>query len=108
IDATNPFGNRRLLPLGILREPITEAKRADCVVITRASESGAPDHLREQIQGIAGSAPIFASNIELATVRSLDARHSVEDLTDRQIKVAAFCGIGNPNSFFRLLRRESF
>jgi tetraacyldisaccharide 4'-kinase len=106
IDATNPFGNRRLFPAGILREPITEAVRADCFVITRANESGEQAHLREYIQGIARSAPIFTSHIELAEVHSLDGKHSVENLTDRKVAVAAFCGIGNPHSFFALLRRE--
>ena len=35
IDATNPFGNERLLPAGILREPLTALQRADCIVLTR-------------------------------------------------------------------------
>jgi tetraacyldisaccharide 4'-kinase len=35
IDSTNPFGNRRLLPLGSLREPISEISRADLIVITK-------------------------------------------------------------------------
>jgi len=107
IDATNPFGSRRLLPAGILREPISESKRADCFVITRASESGAQDQLRAYIKGFAGAAPIFTSDIELAAVRSLNGNRSVEDLTDRRVAVAAFCGIGNPNSFFALLRRKA-
>jgi tetraacyldisaccharide 4'-kinase len=104
IDATNPFGNRWLFPAGILREPITEAMRADCFVITRANESVEQEQLRAAIKGLAGAAPIFTSNIKLAAVRSLDGKRSVQDLTDR--KVAAFCGIGNPHSFFSLLRRE--
>ena len=39
VDGTNPFGNRRLFPLGPLREPVKEAGRADIIVITKA-ESG--------------------------------------------------------------------
>jgi tetraacyldisaccharide 4'-kinase len=35
IDSSNPFGNRRLLPLGSLREPISEISRADLIVITK-------------------------------------------------------------------------
>ena len=34
IDATQPFGYGRLLPAGLLREPISSLKRADVVVIT--------------------------------------------------------------------------
>ncbi|MDQ7787973.1 MAG: tetraacyldisaccharide 4'-kinase [Thermodesulfovibrionales bacterium] len=39
VDGTNPFGNRRLFPLGPLREPVKEAGRADIIVITK-TESG--------------------------------------------------------------------
>ncbi len=35
IDSTNPFGNRRLPPLGSLREPIGAINRADIIVITK-------------------------------------------------------------------------
>jgi tetraacyldisaccharide 4'-kinase len=35
IDSINPFGNRRLLPLGSLREPISAIKRADIIVMTK-------------------------------------------------------------------------
>jgi tetraacyldisaccharide 4'-kinase len=37
VDATNPFGNRRVLPSGILREPLKNLKRADLIVISRAN-----------------------------------------------------------------------
>lgn len=36
LDAINPFGNRRLLPRGTLREPIAALKRSDIVIITKA------------------------------------------------------------------------
>jgi tetraacyldisaccharide 4'-kinase len=39
IDGTNPFGNRRLLPLGPLREPLNAIARADIIVITKADKS---------------------------------------------------------------------
>jgi tetraacyldisaccharide 4'-kinase len=37
IDCTNPFGNGRLLPRGILREPLRALRRADCFVLTKAT-----------------------------------------------------------------------
>ncbi|MCA9056851.1 MAG: tetraacyldisaccharide 4'-kinase [Planctomycetaceae bacterium] len=36
IDATCPFGYERMLPRGLLREPISGLRRADVVVVTRA------------------------------------------------------------------------
>jgi tetraacyldisaccharide 4'-kinase len=35
IDGRNPFGNRRLLPLGPLREPLSAISRADIILITK-------------------------------------------------------------------------
>jgi tetraacyldisaccharide 4'-kinase len=35
IDSGNPFGNRALLPLGKLREPLSAIERADIVVLTK-------------------------------------------------------------------------
>lgn len=36
VDATNPFGNKKLFPEGMLREPLQSIRRADIIVITRA------------------------------------------------------------------------
>jgi len=108
IDATNAFGNGWLLPAGRLREPLKELKRADCVVITRVNESEDPERLRAQLKEIAGSIPIFNSNIKLAEVRLLNRSRSARDVIDPKVAVASFCGIGNPNSFARLLRREGY
>lgn len=108
IDATNAFGNGRLLPAGTLREPRTGSRRADCVVITRANESGRLEQLRAQIDEIVESIPVFTSGITLAEVRSLERNDSAADVIERNTPLAAFCGIGNPNSFFALLRREGY
>lgn len=35
LDSTNPFGNYKLIPRGILREPITALKRADLIIVTK-------------------------------------------------------------------------
>ena len=37
IDATNPFGNRQLIPRGILREPLSSLKRADVFILTKTN-----------------------------------------------------------------------
>jgi tetraacyldisaccharide 4'-kinase len=108
LDATNAFGNGKLLPAGNLREPVTELKRADGIVITRASESEDLEQLRARIEELAGPMPIFTSNLKLAEVRSLDRTRSSDGVIDRQLALASFCGIGNPNSFVTLLRREGY
>lgn len=46
IDKTNPFGNRQLLPRGILREPISQMRRASYVFLTKSEEGPDPDLVR--------------------------------------------------------------
>lgn len=107
IDATNPWGNGRLLPAGILREPITSLNRGDCIVVTRTGDA-INAGLQEQIRQ-ATDAPIFRSTAAICRIAALD---SPEDVTDNETllnqPIAAFCGIGNPNAFFEQLRDEGF
>ena len=49
VDKSNPFGNRHLMPRGILREPVRHLKRASYVFLTKSD--GTPDlELEELIQ----------------------------------------------------------
>jgi len=40
IDAANPFGNKRLFPEGMLREPLTALKRAHVIILTKSDIAG--------------------------------------------------------------------
>lgn len=96
IDGMNPFGNRRLLPLGRLREPIREMKRADIIVITRSHSI--PESLVKEIRRYNDRAPIFSSDHRPFFFRTINGM--VIPLKDLSGKSAiAFCGIGNPDSF---------
>jgi tetraacyldisaccharide 4'-kinase len=105
IDATNPWGGGRLLPYGRLREPISGLSRADCVVITRAEQAEDLAAVRNAVKRMVGHVPIFSSRMLTRGFRSING-----DLVDAPSllarPIAAFCGIGNPVSFFNHLRRE--
>ncbi|HEY3103652.1 MAG TPA: tetraacyldisaccharide 4'-kinase, partial [Pyrinomonadaceae bacterium] len=106
IDAMNPFGNGRLLPAGILREPVESLSRADCLVITRVSEKTAPE-LIDRIRKVT-TAPILQSRTVIRQIRSLgltDGAHETEQLNQ---PLAAFCAIGNAQAFFDQLREAAF
>lgn len=49
VDRTNPFGNRHLLPRGILREPARNIRRAGFIFITKSNGDGAAD-LKAQLR----------------------------------------------------------
>lgn len=105
IDATNAFGNGRLLPAGILREPIGSLNRADCVVLTRTFDEGAAE-LIDRIRQVT-NAPIFQSRTTIQAFRRLDDNECDKDLPRVSQPLAAFCGIGNPGAFFEQLRAAS-
>lgn len=108
IDATNPWGDRSLLPKGKLREPVDELSRADCVVITRAVDANV-NELRSEMESRWPGLPTYVSSIEFAGLRKLcDEDSSTEVSTMKETPVAAFCGIGNPESFFSLVRRSGY
>ena len=105
IDATNPFGNGKLLPAGTLREPIKSLSRADCIVLTRVFDKAAPQ-LIDRIHH-ATNAPIIESRTIIERVRQLDGSEVVADAFAQQ-PLAAFCGLGNPGAFFEQLRAARF
>ena len=105
IDATTPFGFGRMLPAGMLREPITALKRADAVVITR-SDQVAENQLTEienEIRDIKADIVIARSvHAPVCAISPNDDRISLEKLKGK--KVFAFCGIGNPEAFLNTLK----
>ncbi len=107
IDATNPWGGGSLLPYGRLREPRTGLSRADCVVITRTEQAGDLVSIRADIQQLAGNIPVFSSRMVPSEIRRLDGDGVDKGLVTSG-PVAAFCGVGNPESFFNHLRREGY
>lgn len=108
IDASNPWGYGFWLPRGLLRESLAGLKRADLIVITRV-DGASPEQLaaiRQRLERVRGTADC----VEI----SFPARRLVNSAGDTaewaevvaQGKVAAFCGIGNPEAFRQLLSRR--
>ena len=104
LDALDPFGQGRLFPRGLLREPIGSLRRADLVVLSRADLVG-----RDRRLEIRANAERRAGRLKWA-----EARHAPLDLVDEAgrseplsdlagNRVAAFCGIGNPEGFRRTM-----
>ncbi|MBU1910591.1 MAG: tetraacyldisaccharide 4'-kinase, partial [Verrucomicrobia bacterium] len=58
VDRTNPFGNKRLLPRGILREPIRNIRRASFIFITKSNGDGAVE-LRKTLRELNPKAEII-------------------------------------------------
>jgi tetraacyldisaccharide 4'-kinase len=105
LDATNPFGNRRLFPRGILREPVSSLRRAGAVVITKVS--GVRPEVLGQIdrqvrircrEGI----PILRCDYVFDALVPCDGTGPRPPETLKEGKWLAFSGLGN-NRFFETM-----
>jgi tetraacyldisaccharide 4'-kinase len=110
IDATNPFGNKNVLPAGILREPLENLKRADAIVITRANLIEEIEDLKFQISNYT-DCPVFISYNKFSKLTEISISGKKQTTLDSRLAVRnslAFCALGNPANFFEQLRRENF
>ena len=98
IDCTNPFGNGRLLPFGMLREPLPALTRAHLIVLTRCGQSDLTESTEALVSSIAPSTPVVRTTPEPYRLLSARAEESdVKGLRDRSVYL--FSGIGNHASF---------
>lgn len=98
VDRTNPFGNRYLLPRGILREPVRNIKRAGFIFITKCPPGGDPD-LKRQLRELNPHAEISECRHCPRYVQSLDnnEKHDLSWLEGR--KIGAVSAIAVPKGF---------
>ncbi len=96
INAEEPFGNRKLLPAGRLREPLTGLGRADIIMITKAKREDAG--LIAEIRQYNNRAPIFFSEHRIVGVRTPAGQMKAPDSL-RNNSVFCFCGLADPDAF---------
>ncbi|MBI5848161.1 MAG: tetraacyldisaccharide 4'-kinase [Nitrospirae bacterium] len=96
IDSRNPFGNRKLFPVGRLREPLTGLKRADVIMITKAEREDAG--LIAEIRQYNNHAPVFFSLHRITAVRTGAGERKTPDWL-RNRKIFCFCGLADPEAF---------
>ncbi len=101
IDGLTPFGNQSLFPLGRLREPLSCLKRADGLIVTRADNDLRFESITKQLRRYNTHAPIFRVFTRPKHWRMCQQKTTVNDLPSS--RVAAFCGLGNPQGFWNTL-----
>ena len=105
IDATNPFGHGRLLPRGLLREPLVGLKRAQALLLTHV-EAVSEDELARithELRRHNAVAPLYRCRHLHTGFLAPDGRREPANLGGRRF--FAFCGVGNPDGFVRQLDR---
>ncbi len=106
LDTQAPFGNGRLLPAGVLREPPRALRRAHVVVLSRWDESPEPARraAQELVRALQPGAALAHCSLRCAGFRS-DTEDSVESQRLAREGLVGFCGIARPRSFRNLLRQ---
>jgi tetraacyldisaccharide 4'-kinase len=100
LDGSRKLKEQWLLPAGLLREPVSACERADILVVTRKFEGPAIE-----------AADAHKFSIFYAQTRLLGFRRFGSHASERYLSEInpgpffAFCGIGNPDSFFGDLAR---
>jgi tetraacyldisaccharide 4'-kinase len=97
IDAANPFGNRHVLPGGILRESLANLDRADAFLLSRTDQAANPGKLASELEQF--KKPIFKSAHRPAFLIEIVSGRKEKLDTQVSKKWFGFSGIGSPSSF---------
>lgn len=121
LDHNRPFGNARLLPGGILREPLNALARADACILTRspteADQAAAGN--RGELESILPNIPIFESHHDPYFYMIKSGERALPDeITElstfavleenKQRKVFGFSGIARNDDFQRTVGKAGF
>jgi len=103
VDRHNPFGNRRMLPRGILREPVANLSRGTYIFVTKC-EGAVPPELEAEIRRHNPRAEIVACAHRPREFVEVDGpgRFPLDHLRGK--RVMAFSGIATPERFEATLR----
>lgn len=104
LDAGDPFGNGKLFPAGILREPLAVLKRAHLVLITRVDSAMMSIEDLKAAIGRHSRARIFTSRHEPIELVETKTGETLPLSALRNTAALGFAGIARPATFTALLK----
>jgi tetraacyldisaccharide 4'-kinase len=98
LDGVRRWGNGKLLPLGNLREPMTSAKRAHALVVTRGSRAQ-KDEIEAWWAYYGSGGPVFYIDFQISALRNTATGERLT-LPAKPGGLLAFCALGHPEAFY--------
>lgn len=106
-DSTQPMDTAALLPRGLLREGFSALDRARALVLTRCNLSDNADDMFARVKQMAPHLSVFRNGLEACGLKAVGEESiGLDGHVLAGASIGAFCGIGNPESFWRLLESE--
>ncbi len=103
VDASRPLGGGRLLPLGLLREPVSGASRAGAVLLTKTQQGLSYDGIQKELRRWNPVAPIHRARTKVVSFVDAADGEELEAGPLTEESCIGFCGLGSPDSFWRSL-----
>jgi tetraacyldisaccharide 4'-kinase len=104
IDADSWTGSTHLIPAGPWREPLSAARRADLIMITRKiARSDQVDDARRALAFVAPGVPIAVAHLAPAELRSTATGHTLPLHVLDGADLVAIAAVARPESFFKQL-----
>tara|TARA_B100000282_G_scaffold294829_1_gene272765 strand:- start:1273 stop:2229 length:957 start_codon:yes stop_codon:yes gene_type:complete len=97
-DSQNWIGNGCLIPSGPLREKVESLKKYDAVILKNIGENSNLDEIKLTINNIKPDIKIFNSILRIENLKEFNLEN----------KYLIFSGIGNNNSFKKILEKNNF
>ena len=106
LDSYSPFDNSYLLPRGKLRELPEAISRSTAIVISNTDKKAISEDDIKKIKQHGNSTPMIPMFYKIKDFSGLNIKvtSSISDM--QKTGVIAFCGIGNPYSFFDSLKQN--
>lgn len=104
LSSLQGFGNRHMLPRGILRQPLSSLKSADIFVLTKTDLAASLNSIKDYLNKVKPLSPVIESVHEALGFYDIDEPDKLFGPDHLKGKAAAiFSGIGEPDSFKKLI-----
>ena len=100
VDSDAGLGNGHLLPMGILREPVSGIGRASLIML-KGSDLKPPDALRIKETGL----PLMGFDYKPSMLYDISEKKPLNPAMFKGKKVFAFAGTANPEAFFKTIKK---